>query len=65
MQLQVNGKPLETGVQTLGELLRELKMPAVGIAVAVNDLVVRRAAHAEFALSDGDQIEIIRAVQGG
>lgn len=65
MQLHVNGKPLETRAATIAELLQELQISPVGTAVAVNQSVVRRAGHAEFRLSAGDQIEIIRAVQGG
>ncbi len=70
MQIQVNGKPLETRAQNVAELLEELEFMApdsapVGIAVAVNQSVVRRASHRDFALKSGDQIEIIRAVQGG
>lgn len=65
MQLQVNGKTHQTRAVTLAELLLELQIAPVGIAVAVNQSVVRRAHHAAFQLSAGDHIEIIRAVQGG
>ncbi len=65
MQLHVNAQPLETQAQTLAELLQELQIAPPGIAVAVNESVVRRAHHTEFALNPGDKIEIIRAVQGG
>lgn len=65
MQIQVNGQPRETGSTTLTALLQELQIAPPGIAVAVNESVVRRACHAEFRLSEGDKIEIIRAVQGG
>lgn len=65
MQLHVNGQSLQTRANTLEELLQELQIAPVGTAVAVNQSVVRRAAHAEFRLNEGDQIEIIRAVQGG
>ena len=70
MQIQVNGQLRETRAQNLAQLLEELEFGApqnapVGIAVAVNGGVVRRAMHAECVLSEGDQIEIIRAVQGG
>lgn len=36
-----------------------------GLAVAVNGEVVRRADHAASALSEGDRVEIVTAVQGG
>jgi len=38
---------------------------AKGVAVAVNDRVVRRAEWGESLLADDDRVEIIRAVQGG
>ena len=65
MQLHVNGKPLHTQAPTLAALLQELQVAPPGIAVAVNESVVRRANHAQFRLNEGDKIEIIRAVQGG
>ena len=70
MQIQVNGQSLQTRAQNVAQLLEELDFVApagapVGIAVAVNGSVVRRALHAQFSLGEGDQIEIIRAVQGG
>jgi sulfur carrier protein len=38
---------------------------ATGVAAAVNDEVVRRAAWDCTLLADGDQVEILTAVQGG
>jgi sulfur carrier protein len=47
-------------------MLEELGLHAPsGIAIAVNATVVTRAAFATHALSEGDRIEIIRAVAGG
>ncbi|WP_155346966.1 sulfur carrier protein ThiS [Acrocarpospora pleiomorpha] len=36
-----------------------------GVAVAVNDEVVRRGAWDATALADGDRVEVLTAVQGG
>jgi len=62
----VNGEQriLDLGT-TVGRLLRELGVGETGIAVAVNDRIVRKAAFDEHALRDGDSVEIIRAVAGG
>jgi sulfur carrier protein len=62
----VNGEQriLDLGT-TVGRLLRELGVGETGIAVAVNDRIVRKAAFDEHALRDGDAVEIIRAVAGG
>lgn len=36
-----------------------------GIAVAVNDTVVRRSDWKQTELADGDHVEVITAMQGG
>lgn len=66
MYATVNGerREVESGV-TVAELLRNLKLEGPGIAVAVNDRVVRTSTFDEHRLSEGDVIEIIRAVAGG
>ncbi len=66
MNATINGerRTLPDGT-TVQDLLRDLDVPATGIAVAVNEHVVRRATFAVHALADGDAIEIIRAVAGG
>jgi thiamine biosynthesis protein ThiS len=62
----INGEPRELVARTtLGGLLRELGIPAEGIAVAVNARVVRRAELEGHELGEGDAVEIIRAVAGG
>jgi sulfur carrier protein len=58
------GKTLPSGT-TLGALLRDIGLAERGIAVAVNERVVRRSAFETHALRDGDAVEIIRAVAGG
>ncbi|RYG70523.1 sulfur carrier protein ThiS [bacterium] len=65
MKISLNGEQTETTAQTVAELLELLQVTPVGVAVAVNQNVVRRADHPSKALSEGDTVEIIRAVQGG
>jgi len=65
MKIQLNGEKKETAAQTIAELLRELNAPESGVAVAQNGAVVRRAGWEETKLNEGDEIEVIRAVQGG
>ncbi len=65
MQITLNGEARETAVTTIAQLLGELKFEPTSLAVAVNGSVVRRADFATYALKESDQIEIIRAVQGG
>jgi sulfur carrier protein len=66
--LTVNGEPreLETGA-TVADLVRLLSASpdGRGVAVAVDGGVVPRGAWADTALSEGAQIEVVVAVQGG
>ena len=65
MRITLNGEDKETQAQTVAMLLREMDAPVVGTAVAVNGRVVRRAEQEECELQNGDEVELIRAVQGG
>lgn len=65
MRFKLNGKEGESSASTIAELLEELNLPHIGIAVALNDHIVRRADYAHTPLASGDEVEIIRAVQGG
>lgn len=69
MNITLNGQPHETGATTVAELLQELGIVTggipIGVAVAVNESVVRRADHPQHELNEGDNVEVIRAVQGG
>lgn len=66
MQIQVNGeaREVEAGA-TVAELLDSLGLDVSGLAVAVNMDIVRRGEYAATKLSDGDEVEIVRAVGGG
>lgn len=53
------------GGTTLAALVAALPGPPTGVAVAVNDAVVRRADWAATTLRDRDRVEVLTAVQGG
>lgn len=63
--LHVNGRPLSTPATTVADLLRAQVGAPEGHAVAVDGVVVPRAAHAGTPLRDGAVVEIVTAVQGG
>jgi len=66
MRIRVNGEEKEVaGGLTVAALLESLDLPPTGIAVALNMEVVRRSDYAAVALSEGDEVEIVRAVGGG
>lgn len=64
--MTVNGEAREfEGRPSAPELLDRLGINPGLVAVAVNGVVVRRADLATTVLSDGDEVEIVRAVGGG
>jgi len=66
MKLFVNGEPFETsGAGTISDLLSELSIEAVRVAVEVNLSIIRRADYSTFMLNDGDKVEIVNFVGGG
>ncbi len=64
--LTVNGEPrdLPAGA-TLADLVATVSTANSGVAAAVNETVVPRGAWPLTALSTGDRVEILTAVQGG
>jgi thiamine biosynthesis protein ThiS len=66
MKVYVNGEARELGESaTVADLLQAVDAPAAGIAVEVNQVLVRRAQHGEHALVEGDRVEIVGLVGGG
>ena len=67
MRLRINGAEAEVAVATIAELLAEqgIDPKARFLAVAVNGAVVRRAEWPVAALAAGDDVEIVRPLQGG
>lgn len=66
MWIVVNGSRREVPDRaSLTDLLADLDLDPRGLAAAVNGRVVPRDDHPRFTLSDGDRVELIRAVGGG
>jgi sulfur carrier protein len=66
IQVKLNGEPRELpDGATMAEAVTELTAAATGVAAAVNGDVVPRGAWAVTPLRDGDQVEVVTAVQGG
>ncbi len=65
--INVNGKSEALAAATLAALLAEkaVDISQRGIAVALNGAVVPRAAWPATPLKPGDNVEIVRARQGG
>ena len=66
LQIAVNGDLRFVPVgHTVADLLVDLQIAVLAVAVERNRLVVRRADHASCQLLEGDVIEIVQFVGGG
>lgn len=66
MNVRVNGesRALDDGA-TVAQVVRELTREQRGVAVALNGEVVPRSEWEATCLADGQEVEVLRAVQGG
>jgi sulfur carrier protein len=66
MEITINGTPHQVHDHACVDRAVALVTSSVaGIAVAVNGELVRRAAWVCTQLAEGDQVEVLTAVQGG
>ena len=66
VQVKLNGEPRELPEgSTIARAVAELTETPSGVAAAVNGDVVPRGSWARTVLRDGDQVEVVTAVQGG
>lgn len=65
MKLTVNQQSIETEAKNLEELVAELNLPNQGVAVAVDNRLVKRNEWAGYDLTDDAKITIIKAACGG
>ena len=66
VQVRLNGEPRELADGArLAEAVAALTDLASGVAAAINGEVVPRGSWAATLLRDGDQVEVVTAVQGG
>ncbi len=64
--IKLNGEPRELpDGSTIVQAVAELTAAPAGVAAAVNGDVIPRGAWAATLLRDGDQVEVVTAVQGG
>jgi sulfur carrier protein len=66
LQVKLNGAPRELpDASTVAQAVAELTAAPSGVAAAVNGDVIPRGSWAATTLHDGDQVEVVTAVQGG
>jgi sulfur carrier protein len=66
MEIVINGAPHEVADDmSLERAVSLVSQAKTGIAAAVNGELVRRASWQSTRLANGDQVEVLTAVQGG
>jgi sulfur carrier protein len=66
MQVTINGRAHQlAGGASLAHAVGLLTRAPSGVAAAINGAVVPRAAWDSTALAEGDEVEVLTAVQGG
>ena len=66
LQVKLNGEPRELpDGSTIAQAVAKLTAAPAGVAAALNGDVVPRGSWAGTPLHDGDQVEVVTAVQGG
>lgn len=66
MEIRLNGKTREVAEgMTVSQLLDELKLQALRVAVQVNMDIVKRERYGEVVLQSGDTIEVLTFMSGG
>lgn len=65
MNIKVNNEALDFKGKTVADLIAQLGLPAVGVAVAIGTDIVSRDAWQTKELAEGDNVMIIRAASGG
>ncbi|MGK3142203.1 sulfur carrier protein ThiS [Pantoea sp. C2G6] len=65
MQVELNGRAIETGASTLAELMQEQQIDPRTVATALNGEFVPRSRYASQKLAAGNQLEILSPMQGG
>ena len=65
MNIKVNNEALDFKGKTVADLIAQLGLPAVGVAVAIGTDIVSRDAWQNKELAEGDNVMTIRAASGG
>lgn len=65
MQVFVNNKEVLTEASTLSDLIKQLKLPTIGVAAAIENKMVPHAEWEKCAIQAGAHVTIIKAACGG
>jgi len=66
MKLTLNGEPFELDEgATLQDIIRTLELQGKRYAIEVNEDIIPRSEHPDYALHPGDTVEVVQAIGGG
>lgn len=65
MKLTVNGDTLTLDGTTIADLVTQLALTGRRLAVEVNREIIPKSQHDDYALNEGDVVEIVHAIGGG
>jgi thiamine biosynthesis protein ThiS len=65
MKIKLNGEDYETVIETVAQLLEELRIVPGRVAVELNLSILKKADYGTCPLHDGDAVEVVNFVGGG
>lgn len=66
MKLTLNGEPFELDEgATLLDIIHALELQGKRYAIEVNEDIIPRSEHPDYALHPGDTVEVVQAIGGG
>lgn len=66
INISLNGEPYSIAESaTLTDLVETLELQNSRYAIEVNLDIIPRSEHAQFKLTEGDQVEVVQAIGGG
>ena len=63
--VRINGELLEKDGKSIADVLLDMNINVLHVAVELNEEIVPKAKYSETFLKDGDHVEIVRFVGGG
>jgi sulfur carrier protein len=63
--VKINGEQLDKAGKTVAEMLAEMNISELRVAVEINEVIVPKASYSDTVLKDGDTVEVVRFVGGG
>ena len=63
--VKINGELLDKDGRTVSEMLADMDINVLHVAVELNEEIVPKAKYGETVLKDGDKVEVVRFVGGG